>query len=167
MNKPLRIIGQFAVIAVLFAAVAAFADWPVYRQIPKGSGIVMLSFVHGADRKAQCRTLTPEELAKLAPNMRRAQDCPRGRQPIYVELDIDGATVYKAVLPPSGIARDGPSQAYQKFVWPTGRHGIAVRMRDNPSTRGFDYERKAEIALAPGQVFVIDFQMETNGFVFR
>jgi len=42
----LRIAGQFLVIAALFVAVAAFSDWPVYRQISRGSAIVMLSFVH-------------------------------------------------------------------------------------------------------------------------
>ena len=72
----LRMAGQFVVIATLFAAVAAFSDWPAYRQIPRGSAIVMLTFVHGADRKAECRRLTPQEIAKLPPNMRRVEDCP-------------------------------------------------------------------------------------------
>src|SRR5207342_1207001 len=82
----LRFVGQFIVVAGLFAAVAAFSDWPVYRQVPRGSAIVMLTFVHGADRKSECRRLTPEEINKLPPNMRRVQECPRGRRPIYVEL---------------------------------------------------------------------------------
>jgi hypothetical protein len=56
--KYLRLAGQFVVIAALFAAVAAFANWPAYRQIPPGSAIVILTFVHGADRKSECRRLT-------------------------------------------------------------------------------------------------------------
>ena len=36
---------------------------------------MMLTFVHGANRKGECRRLTVEEIAKLAPNMRQAQDC--------------------------------------------------------------------------------------------
>ena len=94
----LRLAGQFAVILLVFAGVAALADWPVYRQIPPGHGIVMLTFVHSAERLAECRRLTAQEIAKLPPNIRRAQDCPRGRRPVYVELEIDGRPVYRANL---------------------------------------------------------------------
>jgi hypothetical protein len=163
----LRIAGQFLVIAALFVAVAAFSDWPVYRQISRGSAIVMLSFVHGADRKAECRRLTPEEIQKLPPNMRRVQECPRARRPVYVELDLGGKTVFQANLPPTGIAGDGPSKVYERFVVPVGKHDIAVRMRDTPRTDGFDHERKAVVTLVEDQLFVIDFRAESGEFVFR
>jgi hypothetical protein len=155
------------VIAALFAAVAAFSDWPVYRQTPRGSGIVMLSFVHGADRRADCRRLTPEEIAKLAPNMRRAEECPRRRRSLYVELDLDGSNIYRANLPPTGIAGDGPSRAYQRFILPAGSFEVAVRMRDTPRSEGFDYVRTERISLAPDQMFVIDFNSVAREFVFR
>jgi hypothetical protein len=163
----LRLFGQFVVIAALFAAVAAFSDWPVYRQIPRGSAIVMLTFVHGADRKAECRRLTPEEIQKLSPNMRRVQECPRGRRPIYVELDLDGRTIFQANLPPTGIAGDGPSKVYERFVVPAGNYNVAVRMRDTPRTDGFDHERRAAVTLAADQMFVVDFRAESGEFVFR
>jgi len=167
MITPLRICGQLVVIAALFATVAVFADWPVYRQTPPGTGIVMLSFVHGADRRAECRRLSPEEIAKLPPNMRRAQDCPRGRRPLYVELDVGDQVAYRAALPPTGIAGDGPSRVYQRFVLPAGQYDVAVRMRDTPRPEGFDHERMGRVALGPDQMFVIDFRSESGGFVFR
>ena len=167
MSKTLRICGQFAVIAVLFAAVAAFADWPVYRQTPRGSAVVTLTFVHGADRRADCRRRTPEEIAKLPPNMRRVQDCPRGRRPVYVELSVGDQVVYRASLAPTGIAGDGPSRVYERFVLPAGQYDVAARMRDTARTEGFDYERKERVALAPDQMFVIDFRSEPAGFVFK
>jgi hypothetical protein len=167
MSKALRILGQFAVIAMLFAGVAAFADWPRYRQTPHDTGIVMLSFVHGADRKADCRRLTPEEIAKLPPNMRRVQDCPRARRPIYVELDVGDAVAFRAALPPTGIAGDGPSRVHQRFVLPVGEYDVAARMRDTARQEGFDHERKGHIVLAPDQMFVIDFRPQGGGFVFR
>ncbi len=166
MIKLLRIAGQFAVILVLFAGVAALADWPRYRQIPQGHAVVMLTFVYGADRRAECRKLTPAEIAKLPPNMRRTQDCPRGRRPIDVELDLDGQTVFRANLPPTGIAGDGPSKVYERFVLPAGEHEIAVRMRDTSRAEGFDHEGKTKVALVPDQMLVIDFRSE-GGFVFR
>lgn len=167
MMDKLRLAGGFIVTLALFLAVAELADWPTYRRVPEGSGMVMLSFVHGADRKAECRKLTPEELAKLPPNMRRPDSCPRGRRPLHVEFDIDGRTVFRAVLPPTGIAGDGPSRVYRPFVLPAGRHDIAVRLRDSPRPDGFDYAKRDTVTLADGQMFVVDFKPEAGGFVFR
>jgi hypothetical protein len=167
VTRSLQLGGQFALILALFAAVATFTDWPVYRQTPPGTGIVMLSFVHGASRKAECRRLSAEEIAKLPPNMRRVQDCPRSRRPLHVELDVGDRIAYRAALPPTGIAGDGPSRIYQRFVLPAGRYDVAVRMRDTARPDGFDHERTGSITLGPDQMFVIDFRPEGGGFIFR
>lgn len=159
--------GQFVVIAALFVAVATFSNWPSYRQFPSGSAVVLLTFVHGADRKAECRRLTPQEIEKLAPNMRRVQDCPRGRRPLYVELDLGGRTILRRNLPPTGIAGDGPSRVYQRIVVPAGKYDIAVRMRDTARVDGFDYASEKAITLVPDQMFVVDFRPERGEFVFR
>ena len=128
---------------------------------------MMLTFVHSADRRGECRRLSPEEIAKLPPNMRRVQDCPRGRRPIYVELDVDGRNIYRASLPPTGIAGDGPSRVYQRFVLPARTYDVAVRMRDSARQDGFDHERRDRIAMAPDQLFVIDYRPESGEFIFR
>ena len=167
MTRALRLAGQFAIIAALFAAVAWLSDRPIYRQIPERSAVMMLTFVHSADRRGECRRLSPEEIARLPPNMRRVQDCPRVRRPIYVELDVDGRTLYRATLPPTGIAGDGPSRVFQRFVLPAGPHDVAVRMRDTPRADGFDHARTERIALAADQMFVVDFRAESGEFVFR
>ena len=167
MSRVLHLGGQFVVIIALFAGVAWLSDHPVYRQIPAGSGIMMLTFVHGADRKGECRKLGAEEIAKLPPNMRRVQDCPRGRRSIYVELDVDGRNIYKANLLPAGIAGDGPSRVYQRFVMPAGKYEVAVRMRDTARGDGFDHERHGTVDFAPSQMFVIDYRPESGEFVFR
>jgi len=167
MMNPIRIMGQLGVIGALFAAVALLSDHPVYRQTPPDTGIVMLTFVHGANRRADCRRLTDEEIAKLASNMRRTEDCPRERRPVYVELDLDGRTIYQASLRPTGIARDGPSRVYERIVLPAGQYDIAVRMRDTARIDGFDHQRNEHVALAPDQMFVIDFRNESGEFVFH
>jgi len=38
-------------VLLLSAGAGRTADWPAYRQFPSGSAIVLLTFVHGADRK--------------------------------------------------------------------------------------------------------------------
>ncbi|TAK46926.1 MAG: hypothetical protein EPO23_14870 [Xanthobacteraceae bacterium] len=165
--KYLRIAGQFAVIVALFLAVSSFANWPTYRQFPQGSTVVLLTFVHSADRKAECRQLTAQEIEKLPPNMRRVQSCPRNRRPIYVEMDLGGRPIFRKNLPPSGIASDGPSRVYQRFIVPAGKYEVAVRMRDTPRTEGFDHMRTDTVTLVPDQTFVVDYSSERSDFVFH
>jgi len=167
MINPIKIVGQFIVIGALFAGVAALSNRPVYRQTPPGTGIIMLTFVHAADRRVECRRLTQEEMEKLAPNMRRTQDCPRERRPLFVELDVGGRTIYQANLRPTGIAGDGPSRVYERFVLPAGQYDVAVRMRDTPRIDGFDHERQERVTLATDQMLVIDFRGESGDFVFH
>lgn len=167
MSVALRTIAQFVVILALFAGVAVLANRPIYRQIPDDAGVMMLTFVHGADRKGECRRLSPEEIAKLPPNMRRVQDCPRVRRAIYVELDVDGRNIYRADLPPTGIAGDGPSRVYQRFVLPAGKYDVAVRMRDTARAAGFDHERRETVNFSPSQLLVIDYRPESGEFIFR
>jgi len=167
MMGALRLAGQFVVIVALFAGVSIFADWPVYRQTPRGTAVVMLTFVHSAARAAECRRRSAQEIAKLPPNMRRVEDCARERRPLYIELDLDGRQVYRASLQPTGLSRDGPSKVYERFVLPVGAHEIAVRMRDSARTDGFDHEKSSRIALVEDQLLVIDFRSEGGGFVFR
>jgi hypothetical protein len=162
---PARVAAQIAAMTLVLAIVAVLADRPLYYQIPPHAAVLKLSFTHGSDRRSECRTRTPEELAKLPPNMRKPLECPRTRGSVYVELDVDGQTIYRASLRPSGLSGDGPSRVYQRFVMPAGPHIVAVRMRDTPRLEGFDHAKSGEIVLAAGDNFVVDFQ--AGGFVFR
>jgi hypothetical protein len=164
-DSPLRLAGQFTILAAVAAFAAAFSAWPAYRQIPADAAVIKLSFNHRAER--ECRRRTPEELAKLPPNMRRPMECPRGRPDIFAELVIDGATVFSQPLPPSGLARDGPSQIYRRFVVAAGEHAIVARMRDTARNTGFDHELVTTIRLIPGQSIALDFRPEHGGFVLR
>jgi hypothetical protein len=138
---------------------------PSWRVFPEESALLRVSFSHGGARN--CRARTAAELAKLPPNMRGTEICERARAPLFLEIDIDGATLFAGTLPPGGLAGDGPSRVYERFVLPAGPHRIAVRLRDSLRTAGFDHEAEQRVDLAPGQSFVIDFRPEAGGFTFR
>lgn len=162
-----RLIGLFAVLTAVTAFAAAFSNAPAYRQIPAGTGVIKFSFSHSADRGRECRRRTPEELAKLPPNMRRPLDCPRSRRGIFAELAIDNVVVFSEELPPSGFAKDGPSQIYRRFTVAAGSHTIAARLRDTPRASGFDQERIEAVSVRPGQSLALDFRPEHGGFIWR
>ena len=159
-----RLTGFVATLAIV-AGAAVLSAWPSYRALPEGMAVVKLSFSHGAPRK--CRPMTEDELAKLPPNMRRKEICDRQRPPIYVEFDLDGATILAETLPASGIAGDGPSRIYRSFVVPAGHHEVAIRLRETPDADGFDFTGQHGVDLAPAQSFVIDFRPVDGGFVYN
>jgi hypothetical protein len=154
------------VYVLLALGIGYFSDRPAHTHFPRDMALIKLSFAHGA-RKEDCRRRTAEELAKLPPNMRRPMVCSRERLPVTVVLLLDGKPLYQAVLPPTGLAGDGPSRVYQRFAVPPGRHELTARLRDTDRGEGFDYERTAKVELAPAQSLAIDFRAEMGGFVLR
>jgi hypothetical protein len=166
MTRPLPILGQ-AVAYLLFAAVlGVFSAAPSYTYLGPDLALIKLSFSHAAERKGECRRLSPEEIAALPPNMRRTEECPRERLPVLVELELDGRVVARQLLPPAGLHHDGASAVYRRFPVRAGRHQLVARLRDSARTEGFDYERAAQVELVPGQNFVVDFRAEAGGFIF-
>lgn len=166
MTRPLPLLGQALAYALFVALLGAFAATPSYTYLEADQALIKLSFSHAAKRVGVCRQLTPEEIAKLPPNMRRTEDCPRERLPLLVELELDGRLATRRLLPPAGLRQDGASAIYQRFPVAAGRHRIVARLRDTDRREGFDHERAVEVELAPGQNYVVDFKVEAGGFLF-
>lgn len=163
--KPRQIVLQILAYAVFAAVLGYFATAPAYVHLDPEKALIKLSFSHAGKRKTECRRLSPEEIAKLAPNMRQALDCPRERVPLLVELFLDDELLYRDFLRPSGLARDGTSTAYQQFSAEPGSHHLVVRLRDTRRSEGFDWEFESDLHLVPQQNFVVDFRAEAGGFM--
>jgi hypothetical protein len=166
MSDALWMPVRFALLALVFAGVVTFSNLPRHRAIAEGVGVVTLSFSHGADRRAACRPATEEELAKMPPNMRRKEICPRERPPIAVEFEIDGERLFAADIAPSGIAGDGPSRVHRDFELPAGTYELTVRMRDRPG-EDFNWQGSSIVELRPADHRVVDFRADGGGFIFH
>jgi hypothetical protein len=166
MDRVARYLAQIAAYGLFAGVVGYFSDTPAYVHHNPEKALIKLSFSHAGEHKGECRRRTPEELAALAPNMRRPFDCPRERVPLMVELVMDGELIYRGVLPPAGLAGDGASTVYQRFPVAPGRHRLIARLRDSRREQGFDHEHKQIVELRPRQNFVIDFRPQTGGFRF-
>ena len=91
MNRILPWAGQFLLYGVFAAVIGVFSAWPAYQPLPPDRAVLKVSFIHHGQRVAECRALSPAELAKLAPNMRTAMKCERERSPVTIEVDLDGS----------------------------------------------------------------------------
>lgn len=166
MPRPVGYAIQIATYGLFALVIGYFSDSPQYVHVDPDMAQIKLSFSHPGQRAGECRRLTPEEIAALPPNMRRPLDCPRGRLPVLVELELDGEPLYSRSVPPSGVAGDGPSTVYQRFTVVAGEHRLTARLRDSDRADGYDYEYTAEIRLQRGQNFVVDFRSTEGGFIF-
>lgn len=167
MARAISWTGQALLYALFALIIGYFSSSPLYRHLPSDQALIKLSFSHQGRLIAECRQRTPEELAKLAPNMRAPLDCQRERSPVTVEIDLDGAPAYRHVARPSGLSKDGASTVYHRFAVPSGEHRIAIRLNDDARAAGFNYRREEMVTLQPGRVLVIDFDAESGGIILQ
>lgn len=166
MLKPAAAIaGQVVLYGAFAAFIGFFATNPKYSQIPDDVAVVRVSFSHLGER--DCRKRTPEELAKLPPNMRAPMDCPRERSDIKFELDIDDKNVVKHVLYPTGLYKDGISTMYHRIELKAGTYKFTARMQDNTKLEGWRFVKEETIDLKPLQNLVIDFHPDKGGLFFK
>lgn len=166
MTKAMRYLLQAAFYLPLMALIGYFSSAPVFVHLPADQALLRLSISHAAELRQACRERSPEELAKLPPNMRAAQDCPRERSPILVELEIDGRLAYRSEAQPAGARRDGLATLYLRLPIAAGTHRILVRMRDRPQGE-FNHVREETLRLAGGDSVLIDFNAARGGLEFR
>jgi len=166
VNRWLSYPLQAVCYAAFMAVVGYFATSPAYVHLPSDEALVKLSFQHAGQRKEACRERSPEELAKLAPNMRAAQVCARERAPVVVEVEMDGKPLFSIVAPPSGLSSDGASTVYRRVPVPAGAHRFVARLKDTVDG-GYGFVGDRTIDLKPGRVLVIDFDAKEGGWVFR
>ena len=180
----LQYLGQAVFYGLFVAFIGYFSVAPAYVHFPSDQGLIKASFSHAGQPLEECRVRTAEELEKLPPNMRVPMQCGRERSPVTFELELDGKPIYRAELPPRGLSRDGASTVYQRFPVPAGQHRLRARLKDdvkgftNVAGAGragatsarvtdFNYTKEADVTVAPGQVFVVDFNARAGGFVFK
>ncbi len=164
----LRILfGQIIAFIVFAVFIGYFSNLPDYTYHDPEMALIMVSFSHASEHKTECRRFTQEELAALAPNMRRPMDCPRERVPVYVEVIMDGNNLLSKSYNPTGLAKDGSASIYESIPVKPGQHEIKVKLRDSVRETGFDYESDVSINIDAKELFVIDFRKDLDGFYFQ
>ena len=166
MIRPGRMAGQLLAFGLFGLGVGYFSAAPSYRHLPPEQALLRLSFTHAGEIVGECRRLTPAELAAKAPNMRRAEECPRERSPVTVRVELDGELLFEEVLAPRGLSRDGGAVVYRRAAVAAGRYKIHAKLNDSVTIRDFNHERVEQVDLKPGQVLTIDFSRERGGLVF-
>ncbi len=167
MNRIFAHIGQIIFFALFAVILMTFSNSPPYEHFSHDNALIKISISHSGQIKGKCSKRSADELAKLSPNMRVSEICPRERSSIQLDLEVDGKLIFSNSVRPSGIQRDGIASIYERLTVPIGKHHLVVRMKDHEKLADYNYVKQMDVSLAPGQVFVIDFESEAGGFIFR
>lgn len=167
MARIYRLTLQVLAYAGFVALIGFLSASPAYDYASANLAAIKLSLSHAGERVKPCVLLTPEEIAKLAPNMRRTERCERERVPLTVRLEIDGSLLAQIEAPPSGLWSDGAASVYERFEVEPGRHTITAKLRRSGRPDGWDYTHTEDVTLAAGRYFTITFRAETGGFIFQ
>lgn len=162
-----RYIGQAIGYLLFILFIGYFSQAPVYTHLESDEALVKLTFTHAGKRLVPCGEQTAGELAKLPPQLRFKQKCPRERSPLRVEFEVDGQKIYADEIQPRGLSKDLPAPVYQRIVLPAGRHLLRVRMHDDVHTEGFNYTAEKNVELRPLQTLIVDFDNTRHTFIFQ
>ncbi|MBI5494493.1 MAG: 4Fe-4S dicluster domain-containing protein [Deltaproteobacteria bacterium] len=128
-------------------------SWAPRKMPPR----LAVSFRHPGAMEEQCRRLSQEEQARRPPHMRRDTECERRRQPVRLEVFVDGQRVHAQAYPPHGLWGDGASVGLESWELPAGHHDVMVRIGDgaDPDAWPFVSARRLELkeGVRPAVVF--------------
>ena len=163
-NRPLRFLLQAFNYSLFMGLVWFFASSPSVRLIGEDEAKLTIAFAHAGELREPCRMLSQEELNKLAPNMRKVDDCPRERSPVTIEAELDGAIVYSVSLPPPGLFGDGGVDVFYSAKIPAGEHQLNLKMNDSVRVEGFNHQFAEVVNIEPAQILLVEFNTK-RGFV--
>lgn len=167
MSNALKYVLQGLAYAAFAVVIGYFSTFPRYQHLAPDEALLRLSFKHPGKPVGDCRERTPEELAKMPPQLRTKTECPRERSPVRAVVELDGKPLYDETFPPAGLKRDGAASGYRRLAIPAGQHTLKVAFNDDVRAKGFAYEREATVELKPGQVVLIDLVAEKGGVVIQ
>ena len=165
-NKPVRYLLQAINYTIFMALVWYFSSAPPVRIIAEDESVITIAFAHAGELREVCRRLSQEELMKLAPNMRKLDDCPRERSPVIIEARLDGETIYSKTMQPPGIFSDGSVDVFSSKKIPAGKHLLEIKMDDSVRKPGFNHRFEQHISVNPAQILLIDFD-SMKGFIVK
>ena len=162
IRYPLQVINY----SVFMLLVWYFSAAPSFEHLRPDEAMVALTLSHAGQHKEPCHRLTPNELAKLPPNMRKPVECGRERSPLLIEVKMDDQILFTKRADPPGLYGDGSIGLFMDSRILAGSHNFSVQMNDSIHVEGFNFSYQQMVDVAPAQLLVIGFDA-SNGFSIK
>jgi len=164
-NKFVRYLLQAINYTVFMAIIWYFSTSPAVHIIAEDEAMITIAFAHAGNLREPCRKLSVKELMKLAPNMRKPEECPRERSPVVIKAMLDGKTFYDRTLQPPGIFNDGSVDVFFSGKIPAGKHHLKIKMNDSVRVKGFNHVFEQDIDIEPTKILLIEFNRLKGFFI--
>ena len=123
-----RIVGARAastgVTVFMLLVLGGLSQWPISDS--SDEAVIRLSWRTAPVRIEECRTLTEDELSRIAPHMRRPEECTGGFADYELRLEVDGDIIQFDTLQPSGLRQDRPVYVFSDYLVDPGTYEISV-----------------------------------------
>jgi hypothetical protein len=160
-QKFMRLTAQIGFYACVGIFIGYFSVAPGYQYADGQSSVLKLVVRHSGFLLGECRVVSQQELMELPPNMRKPQDCPRGKAPMSVSLLVENEVFYDGIIKPSGIHSDGVLALYQQFNIPPGHVSVRLAIESGKQDPQLF---KREIDVRPSDVLLLEYH--DSGFSF-
>lgn len=137
-----------------------------YGGPPQHGAELVVSFKHPGRTGEHCRKLSEEEKQKMPPHMRREEICERGRAPVRLKVEVDGAVRVSSTTRPEGLRSDGPSIGVETIALPPGEHRVALSIGDSHDPNEWSHRDERTITVGSSGRIVVLFDRST-GFTWE
>jgi len=124
----------------------------------------------------ECRTMTPEELDKVAVHMRRTEVCEGRTLPYQLRAVVDGAVRVDEAVEAGGARGDRPLFVLRDLPVAPGSHDVEVSFtRERAPAEASDgaevtparLELERSIEVAPGQIVLVTYDPDTRTMIVQ
>lgn len=143
------------VTVIMLLVLAGLSQWPISAS--SDQAVIRLSWRTAPVRVEECRTLTEEELSRMAPHMRRPQECTGGFADYELRLEVQGDVVQVDTLQPAGLRQDRPVYVFSDRLVDPGSYEVSVTFSALVPTNmvegaGAPLHWDGVLALEPGEI---------------
>ncbi|MCC6244228.1 MAG: hypothetical protein IT353_15400 [Gemmatimonadaceae bacterium] len=131
--NPVRMIIAGAATTALLALIAYGSAAPLPYHTAHDARL-RLSWSARPERIEVCRTLSDEELAKLAEHMRQRVACEGVFASYTLRIDVDDQTIDESVIRGAGLRNDRPLYLLRDYPVPPGQHRFRVSLTRREKT---------------------------------
>lgn len=165
LRRAPRLLGALVTGVVLGGVTWAGSVVPWAPPLPQQPELAV-SFKHPGQTEERCRTLSPEEVAKQPPHMRRTQVCERKRADVRLKVAVDGVVVHERAYPPHGLWGDGVAVGVETLSVPEGRHRVELWLDDGLDLSRWAFTDAREVEFRRGDRHAVLFD-RLQGFAWH
>lgn len=180
-KEPVSIAGvvKVSILFLIMSVPVYFLSALPYSYYPREDGLLKIAFKHTGTRVADCdeADLIKQEgdryrqqlkdTRRVRMSIEKLAKCPRERNPVVIELFIDGQKVLDKSYSPTGLKKDMASYIYDEFPVPAGEHSFRMLLYDTGKKDAPAYALDEKAAVKPREVKVVWFSDKADALILE